>query len=305
MVSGRSFRSRKAALSTALALAATLMALPSSGALAGGFACSVENVTAAAHYSTLQTAVDAASAGDVLRMTGICYGSTIIDRNLTIGGHRSLATGVATLDAGSLGRVVTVEAEVVVTIQRLTIRHGIADGSVNPSSYGGGISNNGRLTLRNVIVRGNEGYYGGGISDSGSLTLTGATSVFDNSAEMANGATGGGIYVHGQSATLTMDGTSSVHDNIANNDGGGIYVARGSVILNDSNSVFNNESAVPGGGIYAGRGSVTLNDSSSVFGNRAGGPGGGIYVICGLLIGAVAGTNVYGNHPNDVRVVGC
>ena len=54
-----------------------------------------------------------------------------------------------------------------------------------------------------------------------------------------------------------------------------------------------------GGGIYN-FGPVTPKDHSTVSNNTAGSVGGGIYNNDGMLKGAVAGENVYGNRPDNI-----
>ncbi len=88
------------------------------------------------------------------------------------------------------------------TIERLTIKNGLAPSSPATPGIGGGIYNGGTLALTNSTVSGNNaGAAGGGIlnAGTGTLTLTNST-VSGNSANNA-GATGGGIRNDGD-ATL-------------------------------------------------------------------------------------------------------
>jgi hypothetical protein len=92
------------------------------------------------------------------------------------------------------------------------------------SGYGGGIDNTfGSLTLRSSSVTGNHAALaGGGISNSNKLTLLGATLVSGNTAE----SHGGGI-VNGTGGTVRLGGSSSITGNSADTadgpSGGGIY----------------------------------------------------------------------------------
>lgn len=101
----------------------------------------------------------------------------------------------------------------------LVVRHlVIADGTT--AAYGGGIANNGTLTLIDSVVKGSTAYYGGGISNDGSLNLTDAV-VRGNGA----GVSGGG--------TLTMI-RSVARDNRTDAGSGGGIASLGALTLTDS-----------------------------------------------------------------------
>ena len=133
-----------------------------------------------------------------------------------------------------------------------------------PTSYGGGISNSGALTLTNSTVSGNHAAYGGGIANFGTLTLTNST-VSGNHVTLY----GGGIYNYSGTVTLT---NSTVSGNSADFGGGdGIFNYGGTVTLTNS-TVSGNFPSVSagtyGGGIYNQSGTVTLTNST-VSGNSA------------------------------------
>ncbi len=131
------------------------------------------------------------------------------------------------------------------------------------------ISNDGRFTLINSIVRGNEAGntragQGRAIYNDGTLTLISST--------VAGGAAshnGGGIYNDGMLTLIS----STVAGNAASHNGGGIYNA-GTLILNNS-TVSDNAASHNGGGIYN-DGTLTLT-SSTIAANAASQRGGGIY----------------------------
>ena len=91
-------------------------------------------------------------------------------------------------------RVLFIAPGATVTIRDITIRHG------NPTSEpksGGGVRNEGALTLENVIVRANSASAGGGILNDGTLTLINCT-VRDNGSHGGGSSyteckTGGGL----------------------------------------------------------------------------------------------------------------
>ena len=147
------------------------------------------------------------------------------------GGHSS---GVV-IDGQWASRVIRVEPGSNLTLEGLTISHGSALGD-----------------------------YGGGILNQGTLSLVDST-ISENSSA---GGSGGGIYNVG---TVTLNDRSSINGNWAAG-GGGISNGPGSVTLNDSSSISGNTAGSYGGGIAGG--SVTLNhagnagEKCSVFSRR-------------------------------------
>ncbi len=135
-----------------------------------------------------------------------------------------------------------------VTISGLTISDGNDDTS-GDFVGGGGIYNDGRLTLNNSTVSGNTSASvigGGGIYNSGTLFLTNST-VNGNTAE-----NGGGI-LNLRFAHLT---NSTVSNNAAKN-GGGIHEGHDLVLTNTT--VSSNTATYAGGGIHAQTGADVRN----------------------------------------------
>jgi hypothetical protein len=96
--------------------------------------------------------------------------------------------------------------------------------------------------------------------------------TLNNSTVSNNSAGDGGGFEISQSAAVTLNGSSSVDHNTATSDGGGVIIT----------------------------GTLTMNDTSTVHDNTAGHSGGGIFNSFGTLNGAVAGTNVYNNTPDNI-----
>jgi hypothetical protein len=149
--------------------------------------------------------------------------------------------------------VLDVHAGVTVEINDVEIKCGRAPGIADERD-GGGIRNEGTLTLNNSTVGSSTAdSRGGGISNSGTLTLENST-VLWNIAD--NG--GGGI---NNSGTLTLN-NSIVQRNIADSYGGGI---RNSGTLTLENSTVNSNDVLGnyayGGGIYN-IGTLTLENST-------------------------------------------
>lgn len=121
------------------------------------------------------------------------------------------------------------------------------------SAAGGGIRNHLIMDIRNSRIVGNiAGTRNGGIFTDGIMLL--ADSVVANNE--AQGGSGGGIYhgwygsdlMRGEQKTLTIERTE-IADNLASDDGGGIYSLR-RLIITDS-WIHGNEAGRNGGGISA------------------------------------------------------
>jgi CSLREA domain-containing protein len=143
---------------------------------------------------------------------------------------------------------------------------------------GGGIlaSGNfgGRLTLNSSTISNNTALNSGGGISSHRCTLTiNLSSINDNSA-----VNGGGIYNDGVFNTQTIN-NSTVRNNLASGDGGGIYNAGGTLSVINSTIHTNSGRATStegGGGIY--NSVATLNISNSTINNNATNKqGGGVF----------------------------
>jgi Pectinesterase len=155
-------------------------------------------------YPTIQAAVNDATCATINVAAGTYTEHVTIDRDVTLRGGGQESTIVD--GSGSRGSVFTISSGTV-TIQGVTIQHGF-------SAVGGGISNEGTLTVLNSTLADNSAgtFGGGGILNEGTLTVLNST-FSDNSAH-----DGGGI--------ANFDGTltvlnSTFSDNSAD-DGGGI-----------------------------------------------------------------------------------
>jgi hypothetical protein len=142
------------------------------------------------------------------------------------------------LSGGGAVRIFTVGASAILDVRNLTIANGR-----NYGHGGGGIYNDGTLTLTNSTLSGNSAVlYGGGIYNSGTLTLTHCT-LSGNSADFGSG---GGIYNTG---TLTLtNSTLSGNSTARYGSGGGIYNTATLTLTNCTLS--GNSAAEYGGGIF-------------------------------------------------------
>jgi CSLREA domain-containing protein len=222
-------------------------------------------------------AVDACAAGEAaptvdlidFGVTGtITLGSNLpsISEAVTIDGP---GAANLTVSGGGAVRVLEVSGGTTLNLEGVTVANGSAG-----SPGGGGILNNGTLTITSSTVSGNStSVNGGGIWSGGTVTLNTST-VNGNSVGGFGG--GGGIYVGGGSVTVNK---SAVSGNSASSGGG--IMNFGTLTLTSS-TVSSNTVAASGGGIHNGGGTVTLN-SSTISSNMLGSAGGGISFNTGTL----------------------
>ncbi len=241
-----------------------------------------------------------------------CEGPTTImtDREIVIENDIILdGGGNLTVDGNQRHRVFSVPEGVMAELIGLTVANG---SQTETEEHGGGIRNEGTLTLTGSTVSGSSAgrdsgcrtddpallcSEGGGIWNAGKLTLMDST-VSGNSAHF-----GGGLANRGGSLTLI---NSTVLTNSAQgcrgvgavvcSGGGGIW---NSGTLTMMNSTVSGSTADWGGGIYN-RGVPTLTDST-VSGNSAGFDGGGLLNFETLrLINSTVADNIAGQSGGGI-----
>jgi YVTN family beta-propeller protein len=209
--------------------------------------------------SITQAISNAAPSGDTIEVAAGTYleHNINVNKSLTIHGASASTT---TVDAQQLGRAFIVNAGATVDLSNLQITGGkSADGLEGalpgPSAggdgeNGGGISNQGRLSLSNCIVTNNHagdggishsigsvinhgaGGSGGGIFNSGTLNIIDSTvknnfggnglPFVSNEVRPSRGGSGGGIFNTG---TLNIF-SSTIHNNLSGFGGGGFRTAK-------------------------------------------------------------------------------
>jgi len=210
------------------------------------------------------TGEDAAATGDL----------DILD-DLTIIGKGAKKTFI---NGNKIDRVFHVIGNVKVNINDITIQNGLSDS-------GGGIYNEGTLTITYSTVSNNSAYgidfaFGGGIYNYGTLMIN--KSTVSNNMVTADSPRGGGIYNRG---TLTI-----TKSDFSNNSASGVWYAVGGSIYNESGTLTITKSTVSnnsasgidyavGGAIHNSIGTLTIT-KSTVSNNSASGAdnvrGGGI-----------------------------
>lgn len=228
-------------------------------------------------YTTLQAAVDAVQTGDTVRICAGTFageaGRVVIAKNLTLVGA---GTGKTILDGESADnqRVVDVAPGAVVTIRDLTIMRGN-----HPSDVGGGVRNQGTLTLDGCLIGENKAGSGGGVFNEIHATLTLTDCTIDGNAAMAG--SGGGLY-NSNDATLTARGCTMV-DNTARN-GAGLYSYDASLSMTDT-TVSGNTATNQGGGVRVTAGGTALLSRCRIENNAAEDGGGLMNHLAVVTIG--------------------
>jgi hypothetical protein len=124
-------------------------------------------------YSSIKAAIAAPTTldGDTLAIAAGTYteAGITVNKSLALQGEAAATTIVqaAVTRGTATDRVFTIASGVTATLQDLTIRYGRAI-----RGEGGGIRNDGTLTLTQSTIRGNTASDGGGLINRGTLTLT-------------------------------------------------------------------------------------------------------------------------------------
>ncbi|MFZ4662299.1 MAG: Ig-like domain repeat protein [Caldilineaceae bacterium] len=189
----------------------------------------------------VQQAVDAASAGDTIKIAGTCAGVGALPLLITIpltlsGGYTTsnwltadAATYPTTLDGSGSTRVLSITGEIAVTLQGLTLQNGDAGADDGGCLY----IDRSTVTLNDTTITGCQAVDGGGVRVGSTLILNAGTVISGNTAA----GNGGGILVNGTpTATLIIQG-GEVLSNTAVNGGGVAVLGSGNVLTMTSGAI--------------------------------------------------------------------
>jgi hypothetical protein len=277
-------------LLTTLFLAITSTALASATWYVNGVSGSDSNscMLALTACKTIGHAISLASSGDSIKVAAATY-----DENLTIGiGLNILGSSASTtiVDGGGLKTVVTVSnATAHVTLSNVTIRNGRA-------GQGGGIYNNGILTIGGSIISGNSAVgpvgSGGGIFNAGTVTINNSTLSNNSGRGTASGGLGGGI---GNAGTVTVNNSTFTGNSVSGVFGAGFGGGIGnSGTATVNNSTLSGNSATAWGGGIGNEGNLTMNNST-ISGNKESYGGVANYSGVVILQNSIVANNSGGN----------
>ncbi len=224
-------------------------------------------------YCSIQSGIDAASAGDTVKVAAGTYFETVTMKSgVAIQGA---GQGVSVIDGGAGGSVVTaVDVDSTATLDGFTITNG------GSTLYGGGMYNqNSSPTVSNCTFSENSteiisiGKGGGMFNVNSSPTVTRCTFSGNDA-----GASGGGMYNSGSSPVVT-DCTFSDNTAVMVGSGGGIYNASHSSVALTRCSFSGNSTTNVGGAMFNDLSTVTVVDST--FFQNAASEVGGVYHMGG------------------------
>ena len=202
------------------------------------------------------------------------------------------------------GNVITVSANSNLTINGDQTNGGTITGGYN-NVNGGGIINNGVLTLNYVTLTNNTTTAaGGGIYNGTDATLN----LYDSKIKQNNSnITGGGLYLQGPCHFERAEISNNTVAVNTNGYGGGVYVANGNLYMTDC-TVNANSSRNQGGGIYVNSGNVVV-ESTDITNNMAWATntGGGVYIMGGTFTfhdGSITGNGTDKGDKNKMRGAG-
>jgi len=219
---------------------------------------STDVVTTLADSGTgsLRAALAAANSGDTIVFSSGLTGTITLASALTINQNVTIqgpgASNLTISGANQVGVFVVSSAVTNGIISGLTIANGNTEGGP-----GGGISNNGVLTVTNSSFNDNSagGNAGGAISNSGTFVVSGS-SFTGNSSSSGDAGVGGAI---DNTGTLTVD--NSTFSANSSNNGGAICNEGGTATIRNSTFSANSSGSAGGGAIFGFAGAVTATNN--------------------------------------------
>ncbi len=262
-------------------------------------AASASTVNVVPGTGTIQAAVTSASAGDTLNLSAGNYNdhAVTLNKNLTIQGP-TVASGnppTAVVDAQNINRIFYIPSGVNVTLKNLLLKNG------NIDEAGGGVYNEGKLTVISCTFNNNYAIDGGAIENGVLSTCTVTNSTFNNNNATDNGgaienyygtctvssstftsnkATSGGT-IRNYAGTCTVSGSTFTSNNATY---GGVIINGGTGTFTITGSTLTHNNATDGGAIHNYDGTCTVTNSTFISNTGiALGRGGAIHNYNGIL----------------------
>ena len=215
--------------------------------------------------------------------------------NSTFTGNTAVEAGGAILNRGSGATLNLVSS----TVSNNVVTQAFGNGG---GISNGGTSDTGIANIANSVISNNQAGDGGGIGTQGTLSIE-TSIITGNSATVGEG---GGIFVGslaGQSVTIDA---STISNNTANREGGGIFYTEnpsGMVanLLTINDSTIDNNRGTEGGGVYAARTNVGIartTISNNQASNIGVGGGGGLH-LNSVSIGTLSNSTISGNSATQ------
>ena len=234
--------------------------------------CQITNKETDTTYTSLLSAVNAASDGDTLLIQNVCGGNIEIHKSLTLEGQHPAGSLPPTIGARagatqpnilSISRAPLPNHHLNIRITNLRITGGRAVGLSN----GGGIDalDDSTLTLNNVRVMGNRAESGGGIATNGPLILNGHTKIVRNSAAFG----GGGIFISPDGNVILNDSSKIAHNTARS--GGGVDNFDGFLAMQGRSTIFRNKADDAAGVFLFATSFLVMNGDATITENDVGG----------------------------------
>ncbi len=253
---------------------------------------------------SLREAVEVAASGDTIDFSltypatlALTNGPIVIDKNLTLSGPGASSL---TISGSNASRVLNINAGVTVSISGVTISNANVAGVDEAPEYGGGIRNQGALTVNDCVLSNNRVRnvaFGAAIANLGTLTVN-HTTFSGNHTEPFQGFGGSGGAIRNQGALEINDSLFS--GNYCDGMGGAI---QNLAALTVSRTTFSGNSAGVNGGAITNHVSATATvDASTFSNNHTDGQGGALTTYpqgsATVTNSTFSGNTASGTYPN-------
>ena len=144
------------------------------------------------------------------------------------------------------------------------------------TKYSGGVEVTGIFTMYGGTICNNNSVYGGGVY----IFSTGSLEMFGGKISENEASYGGGVCGDGQK--VTMKG-GIISNNTSRENGGGVYLARGTFEMSGGTITKNTSKMLGGGGVYKAAGTFNMSGGAAIIDNTSTSSGGGVYNATGTF----------------------